>query len=165
MNRKISGSVAAVAVLALGIAACSSSPNTPKAGSAPKMGKTLTIVTTPISPMTDNFNPFVPTSTGYVTHAVNLYNQPLMVFNTQKPLQAPVPELATHYSWSSDGKTITITTRSGVKWSDGKPFSASDVAFTFNLIKQHAALNANWTIPIPVSAKATNSTTTVLTFS
>ena len=166
MKRKLSGSIAAVAVLGLGIAACSSSPNTPKAGSnSPTMGKTLTIVTTPISPMTDNFNPFVPTSTGYVTHSVNLYNQPLMVFNTQKPLQAPVPELATRYKWSSDGKTITITTRSGVKWSDGKPFSASDVAFTFNLIKQNAALNANWTIPIPVSAKATNSTTAVLTFS
>ena len=165
MNRKISGSIAAVAVLALGIAACSSSPNTPKAGSAPTMGKTLTLVTTPISPMTDNFNPFVPTSIGYVTHAVNLYNQPLMVFNTQKPTQAPVPELATHYAWSNGDKTLTITTRSGVKWSDGKPFSASDVAFTFNLIKKNAALNANWTIPIPVSAKATNSTTTVLTFS
>ncbi|MGB6457485.1 MAG: ABC transporter substrate-binding protein [Streptosporangiaceae bacterium] len=115
--------------------------------------------------MTDNFNPFLPTSTGYVTHAVNLYDMPLMVFNTQNPAAAPVPELATHYSWSPSGTTLTITTRSGVKWSDGKPFSASDVAFTFNLIKNNAALNANWTIPIPTSVTATNSTTTVLTFS
>jgi peptide/nickel transport system substrate-binding protein len=73
--------------------------------------------------------------------------------------------LATHYSWSPSGTTLTITTRSGVKWSDGKPFSASDVAFTYNLIKNNAALNANWTIPIPTSVTATNSTTTVLTFS
>ncbi len=55
------------------------------------------------------------------------------------------------YAWSNGGKTLTITTRSGVKWSDGKPFSASDVAFTFNLIKTNSALNANWTIPTPAS--------------
>ena len=34
------------------------------------------------------------------------------------------------YAWSNGGKTLTITTRSGVKWSDGKPFTAADVAFT-----------------------------------
>jgi peptide/nickel transport system substrate-binding protein len=165
MNRKFAGSVAAAAVLALGVAACSSSPRTPGSSST-SMGKApLTIVTTPISPLTDNFNPFVPTSTGYVTHAVNLYDEPLMVFNTQNTTQGPMPELATKYSWSADGKTLTVTTRSGVKWSDGKPFSASDVAFTFNLIKNNPALNANWTIPIPASATATGPTTAVLTFS
>jgi peptide/nickel transport system substrate-binding protein len=160
MNLKFAGSVAAAAVLALGIAACGSSPN-----AASTQSKTLTVVTTPISPMTDNFNPFVPTSTGYVTHAVNLYDMPLMVFNTQNTSQAPTHELATSYAWSNGGTTLTITTRSGVKWSDGKPFSASDVAFTFNLIKNNAVLNANWTIPTPVSATAPNATTAVLTFS
>jgi peptide/nickel transport system substrate-binding protein len=161
MNRKIAGSVAAAAVLAMGIAACGSSPKS----SGTTSGKTLTIVTTPISPMTDNFNPFVPTSTGYLTHAVNLYYAPLMVFDTQKPTDPAVPELATSYSWSSDGKTLTINLRSGVKWSDGKPFSSADVAFTFNLIKNSSALNANWSIPIPDSVTAPNATTAVLTFS
>jgi len=161
MNLKFAGSVAAAAILGLGIAACGSSSSS----SSGTQGKVLTVVTTPISPMTDNFNPFVPTSTGYVTHAVNLYDEPLMVFNTQNSAQAPTHELATNYTWSSDGTTLTITTRSGVQWSDGKPFSASDVAFTYNLIKNNAALNANWTIPTPVSATAPNATTTVLKFS
>jgi peptide/nickel transport system substrate-binding protein len=115
--------------------------------------------------MVDNFNPFGTTSTGYVTHAVNLYNEPLMVFNTQNPTQPAVPELATAASWSPDGKTLTITLRSGVKWSDGQAFSANDVAFTFNLIKNNTALNANWTIPTPTSVTAPNATTAVLTFS
>jgi len=100
-----------------------------------------------------------------VTHAVNLYDMPLMVFNTQNTAEQPVHELATAAAWSNGGTTLTITTRSGVKWSDGKPFSASDVAYTFNLIKSNAALNANWTIPIPSSVAAPNATTTVLTFS
>ncbi len=160
MNRKIAGGVVAAAVLALGSAACSSSPSS----SSTSAGKPLSIVTTAISPMVDNFNPFNPNSIGYVTHSVNLYDEPLMIYNTQNTAQQPVHELATNAAWSNGGTTLTITTRSGVKWSDGKPFSASDVAFTFNLIKSNSALNANWTIPIPSSAKATSATTTVLTF-
>ena len=106
------------------------------------MGKTLTIVTTELSPMTDNFNPFDSTATGYQTHAVDLYNQPLMVFNTQNTDRRPrSPSWPRRTRGPTDGKTLTITTRSGVKWSDGKPFSAADVAFTFNLIKKFPALN------------------------
>jgi peptide/nickel transport system substrate-binding protein len=162
MNRKIAGSIAAAAVLGMGIAACGGSSG---GSSGSPTAKTLTIVTTSISPMTDNFNPFSTTSVGYVTHAVNLYYEPLMVFNTQNPTQAPVPELATSYSWSSDGTTLTINLRPGAKWSDGKPVTASDVAFTFNLIKNNPAANANWFIPVPTSATATNATTAVVTFS
>ncbi len=161
MNRKIAGGVVAAAVLALGAAACSSSPSS---SSTTTSGKPLTIVTTAMSTMVDNFNPFDPTSTGYLTHSVNLYDEPLMVYNTQNTAEQPVHELATGAVWSNGGRTLTITTRSGVKWSDGKPFSASDVAFTFSLIKKYSALNANWTIPIPTSVKATSATTTVLTF-
>jgi len=162
MNRKFAGSAAAAAILTLGIAACGSSPSSSTTTSA----KPLTIVTQPLSPFTQNFNPFAPSGTGYSMHVVNLIDQPLMVFDTQDPTQKPVPELATNYSWSSDGMTLTVTLRSGVKWSDGKPFSASDVAFTFNLLKNHAALNANWAVPISALQSATaNGNSAVLTFS
>jgi peptide/nickel transport system substrate-binding protein len=164
MIHKLAGSVAAVAVLALGIAACSSSSSSPPGKSAgASLGKPLTIVTTELSPMTDNFNPFDSTGTGYETHAVDLYDMPLFVYNTQNPAQAPVPELGTHYAWSNAGQTLTITTRSGVKWSDGKPFSAADVAFTFNLLKKNPALNIPAT-PIPATATAPAANTAVLTF-
>lgn len=164
MKRRYSYSVAAIALLTLGVAACSSSSSSPSSSSSSgtSMGKPLTIVTTELSPMTDNFNPYSQTGTGYEMHAVDLYDLPLMVFNTQDPTAAPIPELATSYSWSPDGKTLTITTRSGVKWSDGQPFSAADVAFTFNLLKQYPALNTPAT-PIPVSATGSGNTAT-LTF-
>ena len=40
--------------------------------------------------------------------------------------------LAESYQYSPDFKELTIKTRAGIKWSDGTPFSAEDVAYTFN---------------------------------
>jgi peptide/nickel transport system substrate-binding protein len=166
MKRRLFYSLAAATVVIMGAAACSSASSSSAGasgkGAAAATGKPLTIVSTELSPMTQNFNPFAQTGTGFQTHAVDLYQMPLMVFNTQNPAAAPTPELATADSWSPDGKTLTITTRSGVKWSDGKPFTAADVAFTFNLIKKFPALNAPAT-PIPVSATGSGNTA-VLTF-
>jgi peptide/nickel transport system substrate-binding protein len=43
--------------------------------------------------------------------------------------------LAESYQFTSDFKQLTIKTRSGIKWSDGTPFSAEDVAFTMNSLR------------------------------
>ncbi|HEY5168746.1 MAG TPA: ABC transporter substrate-binding protein [Thermoleophilia bacterium] len=53
----------------------------------------------------------------------------------------PRPELATSWSVSPDGLVWTFKLRSGVKWSDGQPFSASDVAFTYNYIIKNQLVN------------------------
>lgn len=45
------------------------------------------------------------------------------------------PDLATKYTISADQKTYTINLRSDVQWSDGKPFTANDVLYTFDLIQ------------------------------
>jgi len=56
--------------------------------------------------------------------------------------------LASSYAWSNGNKTLTFTIRPGLKWTDGKPITAADVLFTFNLLKKHAALdlNASWSV-------------------
>ncbi len=164
MNHAILKSVAVAAIASLALAACSSSP---KSGSSPGSagsGKPLVIDDTPLSPMTDTFSPYSATSTGYVVNAQSLYNEPLMIWNTLNATQPPFDVLATGYHWSAGGKTLTFTIRSGVKWNDGKPFSASDVAFTFNMIRTVKGLQTDGT-PVPVSATAPNPTTAVLTFS
>jgi peptide/nickel transport system substrate-binding protein len=165
MNHKMMKGLAAAAVLCMAVAACSSSAaSSPSSSKSPSAaGKPLVIDDTPISPMTDTFNPYSATSTGYVVGAEALYNEPLMIFNTLNPQQAPYDILATAYKWSNGGRTITFTIRSGVKWSDGKPFSASDVAFTFNMIRTAAGLETDGT-PVPASATAPNATTAVLNF-
>ena len=40
--------------------------------------------------------------------------------------------------YSSDFKRITVALRDGVKWSDGRPFSADDIVFTYDMLLKHA---------------------------
>jgi len=47
---------------------------------------------------------------------------------------SPAPGLATKWTTSPDGRTWTFTVRSGVKFSDGVPLTAADVAYTYNRI-------------------------------
>jgi peptide/nickel transport system substrate-binding protein len=46
----------------------------------------------------------------------------------------PVPELATKWQISPDGKVWTFTIRDDVTWHDGVPLTAKDIAFTYNLV-------------------------------
>jgi ABC-type transport system substrate-binding protein len=171
ITRRALYALGAVAVLAA--AACSSSSSPSTASSSSSTAKTnsgmgtqpLVVESAEVSPLTDTFNPLnASQSTGYSLHADDLIYEPLFLFNLMQPTEAPVPMLATSYQWSADGKTLTLTTRSGVQWSDGKPFSAADVAFTFNLIKQYASTaDVNGT-PAPTSVTATGPNTVVLSF-
>ena len=74
--------------------------------------------------------------------------------------------LASGYEYSSDLKQLTIKTRSGINWSDGKPFSAEDVAFTFNTLKELGP-KVKWGIDVQQvleDAKAVDPNTVVLKF-
>jgi peptide/nickel transport system substrate-binding protein len=51
-----------------------------------------------------------------------------------------IPWLATGYSYNPDFTEITVKLRDGVTWSDGKPFTADDVKFTFDMIKSNDTL-------------------------
>ena len=52
----------------------------------------------------------------------------------QNSLKSIVPDLATAWSWSEDGTELTFKLRQGVKWHDGKPFTAVDVKCTWDLL-------------------------------
>ena len=57
----------------------------------------------------------------------------------QNSLDSIVPDLASSWSWSEDGKELTFKLRPGVKWHDGKPFTAADVKCTWDLIAGRSA--------------------------
>jgi peptide/nickel transport system substrate-binding protein len=52
----------------------------------------------------------------------------------QNNMQSIVPDLATGWSWSEDGTELTFPLREGVKWHDGKPFTAEGVKCTWDLL-------------------------------
>jgi len=85
-----------------------------------------------------NFEPLNPVSVcrwptrGAIYETLFLYN-PIKIDWT--------PWLATDYNWQDNNKKLLLTIRSGVQWSDGQPFSAHDVAYTFNLTKEFPALD------------------------
>lgn len=85
-----------------------------------------------------SFNPFHPTGASRWPTRGGIY-EPLMIHNTMTGKY--VPWLATSYTFSKDGRTLTFAIRDGVKWSDGAALSAEDVAFTFRLMHEHPALD------------------------
>jgi len=95
----------------------------------------MTINVEQVSTWMRNFNPFSP-DVRYPAHT-GMY-EPLMNYN--KNTGELVPWLATGYAWNEDNTMLTFKIRQGVKWSDGEPFSAKDVLFTFNLLKNNPAL-------------------------
>jgi peptide/nickel transport system substrate-binding protein len=61
----------------------------------------------------------------------------LVLFDQHVKQNSPdsiVAELATRWSWSEDGTELTFPLREGVKWHDGKPFTARDVKCTWDIL-------------------------------
>jgi peptide/nickel transport system substrate-binding protein len=52
----------------------------------------------------------------------------------QSGLQSIVPDLASDWSWDEDKAQLTFRLREGVKWHDGKSFTAKDVKCTWDLL-------------------------------
>jgi len=84
-----------------------------------------------------NFNPFLSTNLRTTTDFIY---EPLVIFN-QMQENKPVMRLAKNYYMSEDLTQVTFEIRDGVKWSDGKPFTAADVVYSFNLIKAKPELD------------------------
>src|SRR5437899_11948909 len=82
-----------------------------------------------------------PASMSMLEESTQAVNRPMSgVFNNlvmfkqdepQNSLRSIVPDLATSWSWNEEGTELTFSLRQGVKWHDGKPFTAADVKCTF----------------------------------
>lgn len=58
-----------------------------------------------------------------------------------------IPDLASSYQVSKDGKTYTVRLKENVLWHDGEPFSATDVVFTINAVgnpEYNSPLRTSW---------------------
>lgn len=81
----------------------------------------------------------------------------------QSASNQPVPDLATGYHFSTDGKTLTITLRKGVTFSDGTPFDAA--AVKFNIERDISPVNSDacgCSANFPIASIATPDDATVV---
>jgi peptide/nickel transport system substrate-binding protein len=121
---------------------------------------TLTISNESGSLWTCDFNPYNP---AVFQESAGFVYEPL-VFVDSLDNAKTTPWLASSYAWSDANKVLTFTMRKGVKWTNGTPLTAADVAFSFNLLKKFPALdiNAVWSVLDSVVQKGSDQV--VLTF-
>ncbi|MGH3498465.1 MAG: ABC transporter substrate-binding protein [Nocardioidaceae bacterium] len=89
----------------------------------------------------DSFNPFL----GIVAESYEAWAlmYDYMITYSMKDM-SPQPGLATSWGTTDHGLTWTFHIRSGVKWSDGKPLTAHDIAYTYNRVLHGSTEAASW---------------------
>ena len=130
----------------------------PTAAPATTSGGTITIGRTAAP---DSLNP----GAGYLSEAFDIWYLAYDALTTTDLRNQQQPQLAKEWSVAPDGKTWTFKLYEGAKWSDGKPVTAEDVAFTWNMINgfDSFALIKDYTSHLK-SAEAKDPTTVVITF-
>ncbi len=101
----------------------------------------------------DNFNPY---SSSALSGTLGLIYQPLFYFNLVGPQVYGL--LGKSYHWSNGNRTLTVTLRPNVKWSNGKPVTVSDVLYSYNILRKFPSLDTSgiWTHLSSVSAHGSN---------
>ncbi|MEI2810926.1 MAG: ABC transporter substrate-binding protein [Nocardioides sp.] len=89
----------------------------------------------------DSFNPFLGIEAASFEMWALTYDYLISYSMEDMSVQ---PSLAESWETSADGLTWTFKIRDGVMWSDGKPLTASDVAFTYNRILDGGPEAATW---------------------
>src|SRR5580658_5907705 len=154
------GVIIAAGMLAAGCSAGSSS-SSGSGGGTTSTSSVLTISNENGALWTCGFNPLNASDT---LLSVGFMYEPLVYVN---PLQdgKTTPMLATSWAWGAGNKTLTFNIRKGVKFSDGTPMTAADVAYTFNMEKKYPALDLTGVWSVLSSVTATSPTTVVMDFS
>ena len=138
------------AIVAVGMLAACGGSNGSNATGKSSSGPSGTVVGTFTSaPYTADFNTYSP---GNLAISNGMIYEPLMFFDTAQSGNVQ-PWLATGYAWGNGGKSLMFTLRHNVTWTDGKPFTSTDVASTFTRIKGNPALNQ---YGLPIASVTTN---------
>ncbi len=104
------------------------------------------------------FNPY----NGHPNAGIGLIYETLYFVNVNN--NAFTPMLASGYQWNSDNTQLTFKLRQNVKWNDGQPFTADDVAYTFNMMKQNTAADTQGVWQYLKTVQATDAETVVMNF-
>jgi peptide/nickel transport system substrate-binding protein len=81
----------------------------------------------------DTLNP----AYAFLVESFTIFDLVYGTLTTQAPTGEYVGNLAKEWNQSADGLTWTFTLKDGIKWHDGTPFTAADVAWTYNAVMQN----------------------------
>lgn len=127
------GPLAALAVGFGGLAAISAGAGLASAGSDPQVTLTVGVIQDLDSPNV---------TAGYLVSSYELWNLQYATLTDKAAADfAVTPGLAESWEVSDGGLAYTYKLREGLTWSDGKPLTAADVAFTINTSRDQAWLN------------------------
>jgi len=127
-KKRLAGLAVAIAALVLGLVVAT--------GPAGAQDKTVFAVGT--AQDIDSINPLV----GALVIDYEIWNLQYATL-TDKAAEdfSVIPGLAESWETSDDGLTVTYTLREGLKWSDGEPLTAEDVAYTVNRSRDEEWVN------------------------
>src|SRR5688500_14044017 len=106
----------------------------PAPAQTPKYGGIL--VTSPLS-ATPSLSPHEESTVATAQQASPCFNN-LVYFDPAKKVESAdtlIPELAEKWSWQDSYRNLVFFLRKDVKWHDGKPFTAQDVKYTFDVVR------------------------------
>ncbi|QAY61387.1 ABC transporter substrate-binding protein [Microbacterium protaetiae] len=125
-------------VAALALAGCSGGGG---GNASPEEGAALTIAKPDGAITTESNNPFISNASAMTLGYANAIYEPLAMVNLVGSDTEITPWLAEKLDWNDTYTALTVTARSGVKWSDGEDFTADDIAYTFQLLKDKPQLD------------------------
>jgi peptide/nickel transport system substrate-binding protein len=96
------------------------------------------------------------------SQATIMYDQLIGLNPSDQGISYGPTALAKGADVTADGKTITFHLRSGIHWSDGRPFSSADALWTFNAVLQNKTNQLHGTIEAVKSVSAPDKNTLVL---
>ena len=109
---------------------------TPAVGQAPRSGGTLNIMLR--EDLAQGFATHESATVATSVPSLPCFNN-LVFFDPAKKVESAdtiVGELAEKWSWQDNYRNLVFFLRKDVKWHDGKPFTAKDVKFTFDVVRE-----------------------------
>jgi len=132
--------VAAIAALSTSVLAGCAAGGGSNDGSGSGESPALTIAKPDGAITTESNNPWVGDSSANKLGYKNVIFEPLAMVNPVGENET-TPWLAEKVEWNDDYTQLTVTPRTGVTWSDGEEFTADDIIFSYDMIRNTPAFD------------------------
>lgn len=112
-----------------------------QAANIPTPREQTVVISRPVNQVWDSFNPYIPNGEAY-SYGVNQICREAMFYVNFEQGEV-INHLATGFEYNADFTEMTISLNPNAKWNDGQPYTADDVVFSLDLMKNNSAFNGS----------------------